>query len=201
MKFHSYSTRVLVTLLLYQLNFVVSDELPSEISVKWMTQKLNNFNPSDEKTWQMRYLEYDEHYRQGGPIFIFVGGEFDITTFWILRGLIIEMVKQFNGILFHIEHRYYGKSLPVPDTSTDNLKYLTVDQALEDLANFIATIKKENSTLKDSGVIFVGRSYAASLVTWFMKKYPHLATGAWASSGPILAQMNFKGNFERIFFK
>lgn len=36
-----------------------------------------------------------------------------------------------------LEHRYYGLSVPTTDLSTPNLQWLTVAQALEDLATFI----------------------------------------------------------------
>jgi Serine carboxypeptidase S28 len=34
------------------------------------------------------------------------------------------------------------------------------------------------------------------LVTWFRKKYPHLVDGAWSSSAPINAKMDFKEYLE-----
>jgi hypothetical protein len=45
--------------------------------------------------------------------------------------------------------------------------------------------------LENSGVIIAGCSYSATMVTWFMQKYPHLANGAWASSAPLKAKVDF----------
>ncbi|CAD6995785.1 unnamed protein product [Ceratitis capitata] len=42
-----------------------------------------------------------------------------------------------------------------------------------------------------SKVIIAGGSYSATMVTWFKKLYPELATGAWASSAPLFAKVNF----------
>lgn len=76
------------------------------------------------------------------------------------------------------------------DTSTENLRYLSVDQALADLAYFIVEIKKEPGK-ENSPVVLVGGSYAATMVTWFKQKYPDLAVGAWASSAPLFAKADF----------
>jgi pimeloyl-ACP methyl ester carboxylesterase len=99
-----------------------------------------------------------------------------------------SMAKEFGGIMYYTEHRYYGKSHPTPDTSTENLKYLTVDQALADLAHFIRRVKKNKPK---SGVIVIGASYSATMATWMRLKYPELVDGAWASSAPLYAKMNF----------
>lgn len=71
------------------------------------------------------------------------------------------------------------------------MKYLNVDQALADLAHFIKFTKEANPDMKDSGVIMVGGSYSATMVTWFRLKYPDLVTGVWASSAPLLAKVDF----------
>lgn len=42
-----------------------------------------------------------------------------------------------GALLMSLEHRYYGDSQPFADHSTDNLQYLTSEQALADIANFI----------------------------------------------------------------
>lgn len=102
-----------------------------------------------------------------------------------------EMAKELNGTMYYTEHRYYGKSHPTNDTSTENLKYLTIEQALADLACFITRTKASSDGLKDSGVIVVGASYSATMATWVRLRYPHLVTGAWASSAPLLAIIDF----------
>jgi Serine carboxypeptidase S28 len=101
-----------------------------------------------------------------------------------------DMARELNGTMFYTEHRYYGKSRPTEDTSTKNLEFLTVEQALADLAHFVEHLKSM-SQYKDSGVIVVGASYSATLATWARMKYPSLIDGAWASSAPLLAKLDF----------
>ena len=43
---------------------------------------------------------------------------------------------ELNAMLIVLEHRYYGKSVPVPDLTTPNMKYCSSEQALADIANF-----------------------------------------------------------------
>lgn len=102
-----------------------------------------------------------------------------------------EMAQELNGTMFYTEHRYYGKSHPTDDTSTANLEFLSVEQALADMAHFILTIKESSEGLKNSKVILVGASYSATFATWARLIYPDLVTGAWSSSAPLLAKMDF----------
>lgn len=57
------------------------------------------------------------------------------------------------------------------------------------MAHFITTVKKEPGK-ENSKVIVIGASYAATMAAWFRQKYPHLAAGAWASSGPVNAKVD-----------
>jgi hypothetical protein len=181
-------------------NFQFFKEPPIEtrydpsVERKWFTQKLDHFNTFNTQKWQMRYFENSKFLTQDGPIFIYVGGEWSITEGWLQTGHMYDMAKQLNGTMFYTEHRYYGQSRPTLTTSVNDLKYLSVDQALADLAYFIVKQKSENRLLKNSGVILVGASYSATMVSWFRLKYPHLANGAWASSAPLLAKLDFIGN-------
>lgn len=79
------------------------------------------------------------------------------------------------------------------DTRTDKLKYLNIDQALADLAHFVIEMRKTIPGAEKSGVIMIGGSYSATMVAWFRQKYPHLVNGAWASSAPVFAKMEFTG--------
>jgi hypothetical protein len=102
-----------------------------------------------------------------------------------------DMAKELNGTMFYTEHRYYGKSHPTEDTSTKNLEFLTAKQALADLASFIEYIKASSEGHKNSGVVVVGASYSASLATWARRLYPNLVDGAWSSSAPLFAKLDF----------
>lgn len=77
------------------------------------------------------------------------------------------------------------------DASTENLRFLSIEQSLADLASFIVQIKRRQPRYANSKVILVGGSYSATMVAWFRKQYPHLAVGAWASSAPVLAKVDF----------
>jgi Serine carboxypeptidase S28 len=73
----------------------------------------------------------------------------------------------------------------------DSLQYLDVDQALEDLAHFIRMQRTWIEGAQNSGVILVGASYSATMVSWFRQRYPDLVNGAWASSAPLHAQVDY----------
>ncbi|XP_020713996.1 putative serine protease K12H4.7 [Ceratitis capitata] len=163
-----------------------------KVSTKTIEQKLDHFDSTNEKTWQMRYMENDNYFKEGGPIFIYVGGEWSISSLSIRMGHFVDMAKEHDGLLFYTEHRYYGKSLPTSDLTVDNLKYLHVKQSLADLAHFIKYQRENYPGLENSKVIMAGGSYAASMVVWFKHTYPELLTGGWASSAPLLAKVDFR---------
>lgn len=68
---------------------------------------------------------------------------------------------------------------------------MSVDQALADLAHFVREITSDEKLNATGGVIVVGGSYSATMAAWFRQKYPHLVKGAWASSAPLHAKLNY----------
>jgi pimeloyl-ACP methyl ester carboxylesterase len=70
---------------------------------------------------------------------------------------------------------------------------LHIDQAIEDLAHFIRYKKASIDGASNSGVIMVGGSYSATMVSWFSQRYPDLVNGVWSSSAPLLAKLDFPG--------
>lgn len=80
---------------------------------QWIEQKLDHFDDTNLETWNMRYYSNSEYHVRGGPIFIMVGGDESVIPFWTINGHMHDMAKELNGILFVVEHRYYGKSQPM----------------------------------------------------------------------------------------
>lgn len=60
----------------------------------------------------------DHYFEEGGPILIFVGGEWEISPAKLQNGLIVDIAEEYGGVLFYTEHRFYGESKPT--------KYVTI---------------------------------------------------------------------------
>eukprot|EP00945_MAST-04E_sp_MAST-4E-sp1_P007606 g7606.t1 len=93
----------------------------------------------------------------------------------------------FDALLVFLEHRYYGTSQPFPNR--ENLRYLTIEQALADTTAFLSNKRTVfNNYCADSGsckVILFGGSYGGMLAAWHRLKFPHLTVGALAASAPV----------------
>ncbi|XP_046555459.1 putative serine protease F56F10.1 [Haliotis rubra] len=161
-------------------------------------QKLDHFNVVDTRYWKQRYFVVDKFYKPGGPIFLFVGPQTPLSpAIFTGNGAWLDYAKTFNAIGFAVEHRYYGKSQPTPDFSVNNLQYLTVEQALEDLATFIVKTNKERNFKNPKWITF-GGSYTGMMSTWLRSKFPHLVTGAVADSAPITSPVFVKEYFVTV---
>ncbi|KAI5643526.1 serine carboxypeptidase s28 domain-containing protein [Phthorimaea operculella] len=87
------------------------------------------------------------------------------------------------------------------DTSIPELRWLTIDQALADLAQFIQIVKSDsfqNGIFKNAKVILAGCSYAGTMATWMRLAYPHLIDASFSDSGPLHAQEDFPEYLETI---
>jgi len=106
-----------------------------------------------------------------------------------------------NALLISLEHRYYGDSQPFSDWSTSNLKYLSSQYALADIAYFIDTMNARFLTNigRKPDWITIGGSYPGALSAWFKSQYPTHAIGAWSSSGVINAIEDFKTFDNQIY--
>ena len=163
----------------------------AEIHSRFVSLRLDHYNPLDRRTFEARYFFNGEHYFAGGPIFIYVGGGTEFYEDFLERGAVFEIARDTRGHLFNLEHRYFGQSHPTQNTSVENLQWLTIHQALGDLAQFINFIRANYYGASASQVILWGKGYGGSLAVWARQKYPHLVSGVWASSAPINAVMEF----------
>uniref|UniRef100_A0A0A9XTD3 Putative serine protease K12H4.7 n=1 Tax=Lygus hesperus TaxID=30085 RepID=A0A0A9XTD3_LYGHE len=171
--------------------YVHESALPAD---EWFMQRLDHFDPTNQGTWYQRYQTNPTFFKTSrkSPVFLMIGGEGAISAEWMVLGAWMDYAKQYNALCFQLEHRFYGESKPTEDSSVSNLRYLSSEQALADLAYFIEGMnEKYNLTSNNKWIVF-GGSYAGSLAAWARLKYPHLIHAAVSTSGPLLAEANFK---------
>nr|ATU82939.1 secreted S37 peptidase protein [Pristhesancus plagipennis] len=161
---------------------------------QWFEQRLDHFDPTNTKTWMQRYGVNDTFasVTENAPVFLMIGGEGEASPKWLVTGAWIDYAKGFGALCFQLEHRFYGKSRPTPDMSTKNLRYLSSEQALADLAYFIEAMNIKYNLNQNNKWIAFGGSYPGSLAAWLRYKYPHLVYASVSTSGPLLAVADFK---------
>jgi Serine carboxypeptidase S28 len=84
------------------------------------------------------------------------------------------------------------------DLSTENLRFLSSEQALADLAYFITSMNAKYNLTDNNRWIAFGGSYPGSLAAWLREKYAHLVHGSISTSGPLLAKVDFREYFEVV---
>ena len=158
---------------------------------------IDNFAPiQSQQKWKglgQRYWINDELFGKApdSPIFVYIGGEGEESCRANQPGLFwYDLAKTYQALLVTVEHRFYGESYPTEGMSTRELRFLSSDQALADLARLVSYLK-ESLGLQKSPVISFGGSYPGNLAAWFRLKYPSVTHGSVASSAPINAKTNF----------
>ncbi|XP_053690989.1 putative serine protease K12H4.7 [Sabethes cyaneus] len=160
--------------------------------------RVDHFSPRNQETYPMRYYANDEHSYRYGPIFVVVGSDAPVDTRYLTQGLFYDLAYQEGAFLFANEHRFFGQSIPVTDASSENMQYLSIDQALADLAawiNYLREVVVDNPRAK---IILMGYGHGGALAAYFRQQYPHLCNGAWISSGPVEADLAIPGFMQSL---
>ncbi|KAF9869975.1 serine carboxypeptidase s28 [Colletotrichum karsti] len=162
------------------------------------------YEPHSDASFPLRYWYDDRFYKPGGPVIALAAGETSGQGRlpFLQKGIVAILAEATNGVGVILEHRYYGRSVPTPDFSTENLRFLTTDQALADTAYFAKNIKfpgklsNVSLTAPDTPWIVYGGSYAGAFVAFLRKVYPELFVGAISSSGVTAAVVDFWAYYE-----
>ncbi|XP_050293745.1 putative serine protease K12H4.7 [Anthonomus grandis grandis] len=167
---------------------------------RWFNQSLDHFDVGNLAIWQQRYYVNDEFFDQENRnvAFLMIGGEGEATDVWMTNGAWVDYANQSKALMFQLEHRFYGQSHPTEDLSVENLKYLTSEQALADLATFVDAMNDEYKLSSEVKWIAFGGSYPGSLAAWARLKYPHLIHGSVSTSGPLLAIPDFQDYYQVV---
>jgi hypothetical protein len=196
-------------LLLHNQHDVADAAAAHDVEERYVTQRLDHFDATNEATFAQRYfVSYRYQQKQSsGPVlhFLCVGGEGPGLDKSVLvdsvhcTGDMLELAdrlsRQYNIRLYALEHRYYGKSYPTfndgsSPLETANLKFLSSQQALEDLSHFVHEMNQQTDSTSDTWVTF-GGSYPGMMALYARYKYPHLIHAAVSSSAPINAKADF----------
>lgn len=195
--------------------------------VYYMSIPVDHFDTSNKDTYKNRYYVNDTYYKPGGPVIIQDMGEQGFSpdsAGTYLAGVdgsmssCMTLAEKLNGLVIGWEHRYYGLSLPVPyDDKTampvqgiEGYKYLTVQQAIEDVVyfanNFNQTDAKENNVIESTAGldpynapwIFIGASYPGSRAAWIRLLHPEIIYASWSSSAPVETRWDASIYFDPI---
>ncbi|CEF64504.1 Peptidase S28 family-containing protein [Strongyloides ratti] len=155
--------------------------------------KIDHFDSKNTATYKQRYWYNKQWYRAGGPVFLMLGGEAAESPAWVERGDFewTKLAQHHKAMVFLLEHRYYGNSRPTSDMSTENMKYLSSRQAIEDAASFIRGMNERFDYTNNTKWVVFGGSYSGALAAWARQLHPELIFAAVGSSGPVQAEVDF----------
>jgi hypothetical protein len=163
----------------------------------------SSYEPHSNGTFDLRYWFDDRFYKKGGPVIVLGAGETSGQGRlpFLQKGIVAILAEATGGLGVILEHRYYGSSYVTPDLSTENLRFLTTDQALADTAYFAKNIvfpgyEDVDLTAPTTPWIAYGGSYAGAFVAILRKLYPDLFWGAISSSGVTAAVTDFWEYYE-----
>ncbi|RMZ68447.1 extracelular serine carboxypeptidase [Pyrenophora seminiperda CCB06] len=165
------------------------------------------YEPHCNGSFNLRYWFDDTYYKPGGPVFVLLGGETDGADRlpFLQKGIVHQVIKATGGMGVILEHRYYGKSFPVPDLTTKNMRFLSTEQALAEIDYFARNVKFEgidaDLTAPNTPWVVYGGSYAGAQAAFLRVVYPDTFWGAISSSGVTEAIYDYWQYYEpaRLF--
>ncbi|KRZ17322.1 Mitochondrial ornithine transporter 1 [Trichinella zimbabwensis] len=163
-----------------------------------LLQRLTHFDSTINQTWYQSFTVCDLHHQKGGAVVVYIQSHDSPTVpSCTYSGLLSEISKQLNAVVVTFVPRFFDVNKPTGSASVDNLKYLSIEEVLADLAHLVHSLR---SKYPDSGkTVLVGAAHAGNLAIWFRLKYPHLCDGAIASGAPLQTTLGFDQVVDSIF--
>lgn len=166
---------------------------------------ISAYEPHTNGSFPLRYWFDASHYEPGGPVIVLQSGEDtgEDRLPYLQDGILAQLAEATHGIGVVLEHRYYGTSFPVPDLSTENLRFLTTQQALADEAYFAQNIvfpglEHMDLTSNTTAYIGYGGSYAGAFNAFLRVQYPDVFWGTISSSGVVEAIWDYWAYYEPV---
>ncbi|KAE9405742.1 hypothetical protein BT96DRAFT_915948 [Gymnopus androsaceus JB14] len=173
--------------------------ISSSLCPKFFTQQLDHSNNASG-VFQQQYQLQTDFFKPGGPILLFQGEE-AVDMIRIETTILYSWAQELGGIAASLEHRYFGESLPFGNDSwtRDNIKYLTLDNVMDDAVEFVNWIKSNVTGAESSPVIVSSGSYGGFLTAIFRLNRPEAFFGGVASAAPTaMISQNEQNNTARF---
>lgn len=162
---------------------------PSSLAAGTYSQDVDHFGAASGQKFNQRYWVESSYANASSPttapVILHICGEGDATQGYFLNDNAIAWAKSLGAHIVYLEHRYYGQSLPFSDLSSAHMKYLTLDNVMEDLAGFQKWLSASKGWT--GKWLSVGGSYSGTLSALYRQRHPELVVGALASSAPMIS--------------
>ena len=96
----------------------------SQFVEKTFDNLVDHFNFLDDRTFKQRYWVSDQYSTDGGPLFVYICGEYRCSV-PETRLYPFMIGAKHNAQFLVVEHRFYGETQPFDDWSVENLRYLS----------------------------------------------------------------------------
>lgn len=163
-------------------------------------QQLLDHNDASLGTFNQSFWWSSEYWQgPGSPVVFFTPGEIaaEEYTGYLTNETITGLFAQaIGGAVVMMEHRYWGDSSPYSVLTTENLTYLTLENAIYDTTYFANTVdlpfdSNGSSNAGNAPWVFSGGSYSGALSAWVESVAPGTFWAYHASSAVVEAVYDF----------
>ncbi|KJX93226.1 serine peptidase like protein [Zymoseptoria brevis] len=168
-------------------------------------QLIDHGNPGLGTFQQTYWYNYHWYKGEGSPIVLFSPTEANgsrFTGFVSNDSTMGRITQELGGAAIVLEHRYWGDSTPFNVLTVENLKYLTVENAMQDVVYFADNVElpfaPNGTTAKDAPWVLFGGSYAGAITGWVANVHPGTFWAYYSSSALMQAIDPYWQYFSRI---
>lgn len=191
--------------------------LPMDFVYDELKVDVDPFNPQDNRKFELvssqwavarilnetvhhfqYYYGHDDFWQPDSPIFIYISDFMFEGYNWLYEGLFHDIAKEVNATMFVSSHRFFNYNIPTDSASFVNLRYLTVENALNDIAQLIKLVKMAVSPR--GRVILTGDGYGATLATYARIRFPHLVDAVWSSGGVFYSDIFSEREYSELVY-
>lgn len=167
----------------------------SQVQEATFTQWIDHNDTTLGRFNQSYYYSTEYWGGEGSPVIVYTRGENPIECDqWFLTNAstVGVLAEKIGAAMIMLEHRYWGKSSPYDELTTEKLQYLTVENAMSDFTNFAKTVTPPFDPQRDSSYdkvpwIYMAGSYPGALGAWIAAKQPNVYWAYYSSSAPVQA--------------